>query len=50
MKNVTQDFNEFMENVTQDFNEWMANMGNIHYTNDERMAKAFEIIETYEKV
>lgn len=39
-----------MTNVTQEFNEWMANMGNIHYTDDNRMAKAFKIIEEHEKV
>ena len=38
------------KNFAKDFNEWMANMGNIHYTDDERMARAFEIIEQNEKV
>jgi hypothetical protein len=38
------------KNLAQDFNEWMANMGNIHYTDDEKMAKAFQIIEDYEEV
>jgi hypothetical protein len=37
-------------NVTHKFNEWMASMGNIHYTDDNRMAKAFKIIEEHEKV
>jgi hypothetical protein len=32
------------------FNEWMASIGNIYYTDDDRMAKAFEIINNYEKV
>ena len=36
--------------MAQDFNEWMANMGNIHYSDDDRMARAFEIINNYEKV
>ena len=36
--------------MAQDFNEWMANMGNIHYSDDDRMARAFEIIDNYEKV
>ena len=38
------------KNITQDFNEWMAKIGNIHYTDDERMAKAFKTIEEHEKV
>jgi len=33
-----------------DFNKWMAKIGNIHYTDDNRMAKAFKIIDEYEKV
>ena len=36
--------------MAQDFNEWMANMGNIHYSDDDRMARAFEIIDNYEKI
>ncbi len=36
--------------MTQKFNEWMANIGNIYYTDDNRMAKAFKIIEEYEEV
>jgi hypothetical protein len=32
------------------FNKWMASIGNIYYTDDERMAKAFEIIDNHEKV
>ena len=37
-------------NFADDFNKWMADMGNIHYTDDNRMAKAFKIIDEYEKV
>lgn len=37
-------------NFADDFNKWMADMGNIHYTDDEKMAKAFQIIEDYEEV
>lgn len=36
--------------MAQDFNEWMASMGNIHYSNDERMARAFEIVTDNEEV
>ena len=38
------------KNYAQEFNEWMASIGNIHYTDDNRMAKAFKIIEDNEKV
>ena len=38
------------KNFAQDFNEWMANIGNIHYSDDDRMARAFEIIDNHEKV
>ena len=38
------------KNFAQDFNEWMAGIGNIHYSNDDSMARAFEIIDNYEKV
>ncbi len=38
------------KNYAQEFNEWMASIGNIHYTNDDRMAKAFVIINEHEKV
>lgn len=38
------------KNLAQDFNKWMASIGNIHYTDDNKMAKAFEIIDTYEKI
>jgi hypothetical protein len=36
--------------MTQKFNEWMAKIGNIHYANDNLMAKAFKIIEEYEEI
>jgi hypothetical protein len=36
--------------MAKDFHEWMANMQNIYYTDDNRMAKAFEIVDNYEKV
>jgi len=36
--------------MTQEFNEWMAKIGNIYYADDNRMAKAFKIIDEYEKV
>jgi|TARA_R100000935_G_C2815820_1_gene157261 hypothetical protein len=39
-----------MKNSAHDFNKWMANMGNIHYSDDDKMAKAFKIIEDNEKV
>jgi len=32
------------------FNEWMASIGNIYYADDEKMARAFKIIEDYEKL
>jgi hypothetical protein len=38
------------KNFTKDFYEWMADMGNIHYTDDNRMARALEIIVNYEEV
>jgi len=38
------------KNIAQDFNEWMANMGNIHYSDDNKMARAFEIIHDHEKI
>jgi|TARA_R110000824_G_scaffold76646_1_gene194106 hypothetical protein len=38
------------KNLAQDFNEWMANMGNIHYSDDNKMARAFEIIQDHEKI
>jgi len=33
------------KNYAKEFNEWMASIGNIHYTNDNMMARAFQIIE-----
>jgi hypothetical protein len=36
--------------MTQEFNEWMAKIGNIHYANDNSMARAFNIIEQNEEV
>lgn len=36
--------------MTQEFNKWMAKIGNIHYANDNLMAKAFKIIEEYEEI
>lgn len=36
--------------MKQKFNEWMANMGNIYYSDDDKMSRAFDIIESYEKV
>ena len=36
--------------MAQKFNEWMAKIGNIYYADDNRMAKAFKIIDEYEKV
>jgi hypothetical protein len=32
------------------FNEWMASIGNIYYTDDDKMANAFKIIDNYEKI
>jgi hypothetical protein len=32
------------------FNKWMASIGNEYYADDDRMAKAFEIIDNYEEV
>jgi len=36
--------------MRRDFNEWMAKIGNIHYANDNLMAKAFEKIDQYEEI
>ena len=36
--------------MAQKFNEWMAKIGNIYYADDNRMAKAFKIIDEYEEV
>ena len=36
--------------MTQKFNELMAKIGNIHYANDNLIAKAFKIIEEYEEI
>ncbi len=36
--------------MTQEFNEWMAKIGNIYYSNDNLMARAFRTIEEHEKV
>ena len=36
--------------MKEQFNEWMASIGNIHYADDNKMAKAFEIIDQYEKI
>ena len=36
--------------MTQKFNEWMEKIGNIYYAEDDRMARAFKIIEEYEKI
>ena len=36
--------------MIKDFQEWMIKIGNIHYTDDNSMARAFKIIEGYEKV
>jgi hypothetical protein len=38
------------KSLAKDFNEWMAKMGNIHYSDNERMAKAFEIIVEHEEI
>ena len=38
------------KNFADDFNKWMAKMGNIHYPDDNMMARAFQIIEDNEKV
>jgi hypothetical protein len=38
------------KNFADDFNKWMADIGNIHYTDDNSMARAFEIIKDNEKV
>jgi len=32
------------------FNEWMASIGNIYYSDDDKMAKAFKIIKDYEEI
>jgi len=32
------------------FNEWMASIGNIYYSNNEMMDRAFEKINEYEKI
>ena len=36
--------------MKEQFNEWMASIGNIYYSNNELMCKAFEKIEENEKV
>ena len=36
--------------MTQEFNEWMARIGNIHYADDNLMAKAFKIIDENEEI
>ena len=36
--------------MVNDFNEWMASIGNLYYSDDNKMARAFEIIEQNEKV
>jgi hypothetical protein len=36
--------------MAKEFNEWMASIGNIYYCDNEKMAKAFEIIENYEEI
>tara|TARA_R110002096_G_scaffold343595_1_gene536536 strand:- start:203 stop:313 length:111 start_codon:yes stop_codon:yes gene_type:complete len=36
--------------MAQAFNKWMAKIGNIYYADDNKMAKAFKIIDEYEKV
>ena len=36
--------------MRKSFNEWMASIGNIHYANDNLMAKAFEKIDQYEEI
>jgi len=38
------------KNYAKEFNEWMASIGNIHYPNDNMMARAFQIIEDNEKI
>lgn len=32
------------------FNEWMLKIKNIHYSDDNLMAKAFKVIEQYEEL
>lgn len=36
--------------MIKDFNEWMASIGNIYYSDDNKMARAFEIVEQHEKI
>jgi len=36
--------------MVKEFNEWMAKIGSLHYSDDDRMARAFEIIEENEKI
>jgi hypothetical protein len=36
--------------MTHEFNEWMAKIGNVHYADDNLMAKAFKIIDEYEEI
>jgi hypothetical protein len=36
--------------MAKEFNEWMASIGNIYYYDNEKMAKAFEIIDNYEEI
>lgn len=36
--------------MSKEFNEWMASIGNIYYSYDNKMARAFEIVEQHEKI
>ena len=36
--------------MVKDFNEWMASMGNLYYSDDNKMARAFEIVDQHEKI
>ena len=36
--------------MVEEFNKWMAGIGNIYYSDDNKMARAFEIVEKHEKI
>ena len=36
--------------MVEEFNKWMASIGNIYYSDDNKMARAFEIIDQHEEI
>jgi hypothetical protein len=36
--------------MVEEFNKWRASIGNIYYSDDNKMARAFEIVDQHEEI